>query len=72
MRPRFDGPGRSMLRPACLDRWALWSAPSIWGLIQTLLIGGLFYVAALAVVDRVRIHAEEAPEPGATRVVLAQ
>jgi hypothetical protein len=42
------------------------------GLIQTLIIGGLLYVAALAVVERVRAGAEEVPEPGATRVVLAK
>ena len=42
------------------------------GLIQTLLIGGLFYVAALAVVERVRAHAEGILEPGARRVVLAK
>ncbi|HEV3333805.1 MAG TPA: hypothetical protein VG096_22625 [Bryobacteraceae bacterium] len=41
------------------------------GLIQTLIIGGLLYVAALAVLERVRISAG-APEPGATRVVLAK
>ena len=70
--------------PSIRWAWALNAAASVLGsvgalvctiylgLIQTLLIGGLFYVAALAVVDRVRIHAEEAPEPGATRVVLAQ
>jgi hypothetical protein len=42
------------------------------GLIQTLMIGGLLYVAALAVVERVRAGAGEVPEPGATRVVLAK
>ena len=41
------------------------------GLIQTVIIGGLFYVAALAVVDRVRIPVA-VPESGVTRVVLAQ
>lgn len=41
------------------------------GLVQTLIIGGLLYLAALAVVARVRIN-EAAPEPGAGRVVLAQ
>jgi spermidine synthase len=47
-------------------------ASSIYlGLIQTLVIGGLLYVAALAVVVRVRINTA-APEPGATRVVLAK
>jgi hypothetical protein len=42
------------------------------GLIQTLLAGGLLYVAALAVVSRVRVDASGKPEPGAARVVLAQ
>jgi len=42
------------------------------GLVQTVIIGGLFYVAALAVVERVRLQAEAAPEPGTTRVVLAK
>ncbi len=41
------------------------------GLVQTIIIGGLFYVAALAVVDRVRIPAEAVPESGVNRVVLA-
>jgi spermidine synthase len=42
------------------------------GLVQTLIIGGLFYVAALAVVARVRTDGAGAPEPGAGRVVLAK
>ena len=42
------------------------------GLIQTLMIGGLFYLAALAVVARVRMNGTAAPEPGAGRVVLAK
>lgn len=42
------------------------------GLVQTVIIGGLFYVAALAVVGRVRIPAESVPESGVNRVVLAQ
>jgi spermidine synthase len=41
------------------------------GLVQTLIAGGLLYVAALAVLQRVRRSAG-APEPGATRVVLAK
>jgi hypothetical protein len=41
------------------------------GLVQTLIIGGLFYLAALAVVARVRMSSEAAPEPGPGRVVLA-
>jgi hypothetical protein len=40
------------------------------GLIQTLIIGGAFYVAALAVVARVRPNHDAAPTPG--RVVLAK
>ena len=42
------------------------------GLVQTLIIGGLFYLAALALVARVRLHPVAAPEPGPGRVVLAQ
>jgi predicted membrane-bound spermidine synthase len=42
------------------------------GLVQTLVIGGLLYIAALAVVERVRGYAAGAPQPGANRVVLAK
>ena len=42
------------------------------GLVQTLIIGGLFYLAALAVIARVRVGSVEAPEPGPGRVVLAK
>ena len=42
------------------------------GLSQTLIIGGVFYLAALGVVERVRLNAEAAPQPGAGRVVLAK
>ena len=42
------------------------------GLVQTLIIGGLLYLAALAVVARVRMNTEAAPEPGTGRVVLAR
>ena len=42
------------------------------GLVQTLIIGGLFYLAALAVVARVRVNNVAAPQPGAGRVVLAK
>jgi len=42
------------------------------GLVETLIIGGLFYLAALAVVARVRIGDQPAPEPGPGRVVLAR
>ena len=40
------------------------------GLLQTLIIGGLFYLAALAVVTRVRAGEAPAPVPGPGRVVL--
>jgi hypothetical protein len=42
------------------------------GLVQTLIVGGIFYLAALAVVARVHMNTEAAPEPGAGRVVLAR
>jgi len=42
------------------------------GLVQTLIIGGMFYLAALAVVARARPAAVAEPKPGATRVVLAK
>jgi hypothetical protein len=42
------------------------------GLVQTLIIGGLFYLAALAVIARVRFNTVAAPEPGTGRVVLAK
>jgi hypothetical protein len=42
------------------------------GLVQTLIIGGMFYLAALAVVARARPAAVAEPEPGANRVVLAK
>ena len=42
------------------------------GLVQTLIIGGLFYLAALAVIARVRVGGPSAPEPGPGRVVLAK
>jgi hypothetical protein len=41
------------------------------GLVQTLIIGGLFYLAALAVVARVRTSGSP-PAPGPGRVVLAK
>jgi hypothetical protein len=40
------------------------------GLIQTLILGGLFYLAALAVVARVSTRDAAAPEAGPGRVVL--
>ncbi len=42
------------------------------GLVQTLIIGGLFYLAALAVVARVHFTNVSTPEPGTGRVVLAK
>jgi hypothetical protein len=42
------------------------------GLVQTLMVGGLFYLAALAVVARVRDNGAEPVEPGAGRVLLAK
>jgi hypothetical protein len=69
--------------PAVRWAWSLNAAASVLGsvtalvcaiyigLVQTMIVGGLFYLAALAVVARVRPAAESAPEPGAGRVVLA-
>jgi hypothetical protein len=42
------------------------------GLVQTLIIGGLFYLAALVVIVRVRTNGLSSLEPGANRVVLAK
>ncbi len=42
------------------------------GLMQTLIIGGLFYLAALVVMVRVRTGSVATVEPGAGRVVLAK
>jgi hypothetical protein len=42
------------------------------GLVQTLILGGVLYLAALAVVARIRMQPENALEPGAGRVVLAK
>jgi hypothetical protein len=41
------------------------------GLVQTLIVGGLFYFAALAVIARVRPESSPAPETGPGRVMLA-
>ena len=41
------------------------------GLVQTLVIGGLFYFAALAVIARVHPEVAPEPEPGPGRVMLA-
>jgi hypothetical protein len=42
------------------------------GLVQTLIAGGLLYVAALAVFSRVRIGGSDAAPAGAARVVVAR
>ncbi len=42
------------------------------GLVQTMITGGLFYLAALAVIARTRAGETPAPEPGPGRVVLAK
>jgi hypothetical protein len=42
------------------------------GLVQTLIVGGLFYLAALAIIARVRTNGVPPPEPAPGRVVLAQ
>ena len=42
------------------------------GLVQTLIVGGLFYLAALAIIARVRTNGAPPPEPVPGRVVLAQ
>jgi spermidine synthase len=41
------------------------------GLVQTLIVGGLFYFAALAVIARVHPEPTPSPEPGPGRVVIA-
>jgi MFS family permease len=41
------------------------------GLVQTLILGGLFYFAALAVIARVRPDPTPVPEPSPGRVVIA-
>jgi hypothetical protein len=41
-----------------------------FGLVQTLIIGGLFYFAALAVIARVHPNEAPAPETGPGRVML--
>jgi len=42
------------------------------GLVQTLIVGGLFYLAALAIIARGRIDGTPPPAPTPGRVVLAQ
>ena len=70
--------------PSVRWAWSLNAAASVFGsvsalvcaiylgLVQTLIIGSLFYVAALAVAGRVPHHSDGAPQPGAARVVLAK
>jgi hypothetical protein len=41
------------------------------GLVQTLIVGGFFYFAALAVIARVHPESTPAPEPSPGRVMLA-
>ena len=71
--------------PSVRWAWSLNAASSVFGsvgalvcsiylgLVQTLIIGGMFYLAALAVVARVHVNAapDPEPEPGTTRVMLA-
>ncbi len=69
--------------PSVRWAWALNAAASVLGsvcalvsaiylgLTETMIIGGLFYLAALAVVARVRTGEAPAPQPGSNRVVLA-
>ncbi len=69
--------------PSVRWAWALNAAASVLGsvcalvsaiylgLAETMIIGGLFYLAALAVVARVRTGESPSPQPGANRVVLA-
>ena len=69
--------------PAIRWAWSLTAAASVLGsvgalvcsiylgLIQTLIFGGIFYLAALGVVARVRPQRELVPQSGAGRVVLA-
>jgi hypothetical protein len=70
--------------PSVRWAWALNAAASVLGsvgalvcsiylgLIQTLIIGGMFYLAALAVVARVHPHHDPEPAAGTGRVVLAK
>jgi spermidine synthase len=73
--------------PSVRWAWSLNAAASVFGsvaalvaaiymgLVQTLMMGGLFYLAALAVAARVRWHdgaSQEPLGPGANRVVLAK
>ena len=51
---RSAGPGRSTPPPACWARSAALVFAIYLGLVQTLLIGGLLYLAALAIVRAIR------------------
>jgi hypothetical protein len=42
------------------------------GLVQTMIVGGIFYLAALAVIARTHAGESAAPAPGPGRVVLAK
>jgi spermidine synthase len=69
--------------PSVRWAWALNAASSVLGsvgalvsaiylgLVQTLILGGLFYFAALAVIARVRPESTPVPESGPGRVMLA-
>jgi hypothetical protein len=70
--------------PAVRWAWSLNAASSVLGsvaalffsiylgLVQTLILGALFYLAALAVAARERATHDETPPPSPTRVVLAK
>jgi hypothetical protein len=70
--------------PAVRWAWSLNAAASVLGsvgalvcciylgLIQTLIVGGLLYVAALAVFGQARAGGSATPEPGTARVALAR
>ena len=42
------------------------------GLVQTLIVGGLFYLAALAIIARAHLNGAPPPEAVPGRVVLAK
>jgi hypothetical protein len=70
--------------PAVRWAWSLNAASSVLGSVgalffsiylglnQTLILGAMLYLAALAVAARERTHHDQTPAPGATRVVLAK
>ena len=53
-----------MRHPACWARWERWFAPFIWDLVQTLLAGGLLYLAALVTLVRAREPGRECAAGG--------